>query len=147
AKLKPSFINNDGAQMCFQEPDPNNVFFPSNSEYTIKLKRCTDYTGALPDNVMFYMEREVSGNHLSELITTSSTPDDDSFPVNIGTTPFAVGTRLVVKAKSTSGGGVTAITTTATLLGVVADNRPPTAINLNCGAGAGAGPGVCSVLE
>lgn len=130
AKLKPSFIDNHGAQLCFQEPDPSNVFLPTNYLYSTELKRCSGYFGALPGTVMFYVEREVAGNHLSEQLTSSSSMSD-GFSVSINTTPFAAGTRLVVKAKSTSGSGAAATTTTTTLMGVVASNSPPIKITLD----------------
>lgn len=126
-KLKPTSIDNRGAEMCFNVSNAEHHAFYIGELTHLELKPCSGYTGDLPDKVQFYREVYLLGNALSELIATDTTPEN-GFTVDVAVDDLPKGLQIVVKAKSTLGSDVT----TATVTGIITEpNYAPTSITLS----------------
>lgn len=126
-KLKPTSINNIGAQMCFDVIDARNTPFYTGQLTRLTLVRCDGYTGALPTMVQFYREVYLLGNSFSELLKTDTTPGD-GFTVDVSVDDLPKGLQIVVKAKSTLGSDITTTTVTGT---ITEPNYAPHSITLS----------------
>lgn len=127
SKLKPTSINNRGASMCFDEPDPERVPFYLGQPTRLTLTKCPGYGGSWPTRIQFYREVYLLGNAFSELVKTVNSPTAAS-TVDISVDDLPKGLQIVVKAKSTLGSDVT----TATVKGTITEpNYAPTSITLS----------------
>src|SRR5690554_2226446 len=95
-KLKPTSINNQGALLCFDETEPDNVPFYVGEQTSLTLVKCDGYTGAWPSKVQFYREVYLLGNAFSELIKTDTS---NPFDVSVSVDGLPRGLQIVVKAK------------------------------------------------
>ena len=113
-KLKPAALNNDGARMCFNMPDPLNVIFYLGRPKHLTLVKCPGYSDPFPLKVQFYLETFLNHNSVSQLIATDTTVAD-GFVVDVLINDLPENTFVVVKSKATLGSDIT----TATVAGVV----------------------------